>query len=101
MLWCDEEICEKHRGSGSIDRIVRCVLRNIHSADLSIVIFTRTDVPEVREVVKTMGNGLVFRYAMSTKLLVESEVIGYLPNMQRAWKRIVTRFVPDEVVGGG
>ena len=95
MIWGDEEIREEHGGGSCVDRIVGCIFRNIYLADLSIVIFTGTDVPEVREVIEAVGYRLKFGYAVSTKLLVEGEIISYLPNMQRTRERIATRFVPD------
>ena len=83
LVWGDEEIREEHGDGSCVNRIVGCIFRNIYSADLSIIIVTGTDVPEVREVIEAMGYRLKLGYAVSTKLLVEGDIISYLPNMQR------------------
>ena len=83
LVGSDDEIHEDDRVGGSVNT-VSISFRYIYPTDLSIVVVASTNVPEVSEVIKAMGNWLELRYAMGTGLLVEGKVVGYLPDMKGA-----------------
>ena len=101
MVGGDEEISEQYGSGGSVDRVVRCVFRNVYSTDLSVIVVAGTYIPDIRKVVEAMRDRLKFRQTVSTKLLIESEIVGYLSNMKCVGESIVTGLVPDQVMGGG
>lgn len=71
----------------------------VPSADLMIVVVTSTNVPEIGEVVKAMGDRLEFGYTVGMKLFIECKVVGYLSNMKCTGEYFGCQRVLDQVMG--